>query len=48
MRPVRNRWPRPKELLASELEALKEELGRTTQKRTFKDMTGEEFPPIEG
>ena len=37
-----------KELLAGELEALKEELGRTAQKRTFKDMTREEFPPIEG
>ncbi|OLQ01608.1 putative transposon protein [Symbiodinium microadriaticum] len=29
-----------KEILAGELEALKEELGRTTHKRTFRDMTG--------
>ena len=29
-----------KELLAGELEALREELGATTHKRTFRDMTG--------
>ena len=35
-----------KEMLAGELEALREELGRTSTKRTFRDMTGE-GPPDE-
>ena len=33
-----------KELLMGELEALREELGRDTQKRTYKDMTEEQGP----
>ena len=33
-----------KELLAGELEALREELGRSATKRTFRDMTGEGAP----
>ena len=33
-----------KELLAGELEALREELGRSATKRTFRDMTGEGVP----
>ena len=36
-----------KELLMGELEALREELGRDTQKRTYKDMTEEQGPVVE-
>ena len=36
-----------KEMLAGELEALREELGRTSLKRTYRDMTGESYPPDE-
>ena len=36
-----------KELLMGELEALREELGRDTQKRTYKDMTEEQGPADE-
>ena len=36
-----------KEMLAGELEALREELGRTSLKRTYRDMTGEPCPPDE-
>ena len=36
-----------KELLAGELEVLREELGRSSQKRTYKDMTEEPGPPDE-
>ncbi|CAE7544937.1 Top3a, partial [Symbiodinium necroappetens] len=36
-----------KEMLAGELEALREELGRTSLKRTYRDMTGESHPPDE-
>ncbi|OLP86861.1 Copia protein [Symbiodinium microadriaticum] len=36
-----------KEMLADELEALREELGRTSLKRTYRDMTGESYPPEE-
>ena len=33
-----------KEMLARELDALREELGRTSLERTYRDMTGEGFP----
>ena len=36
-----------KEMLADELETLREELGRTSLKRTYRDMTGESYPPEE-